>query len=128
MLFSRSGSSSSTSQGRRVIALTEEDISRLRLLLARLKAMYWLDAGHSGGCGAWVTDEDLLRCLASLNTEVHVHVTPQQVRDPNRSWIREEERDFVDKLRYHSVAVTEVLHFEHEERSLENHFRVLNTF
>ena len=111
-----------------MIALTEEDISRLRLLLVKLKAVYWLDAGHSGGYGAWVTDEDLLRCLASLSTEVHVHVTPQQVRDPNRSWIREEERDFVDKLRYYGVTVTEVLHFEHEERSLENHFRVLNTF
>ena len=90
--------------------------------------MYWLDAGHSGGCGAWVTDEDLLRCLASQNIEVHVHVTPQQVCDPNRCWIREEEREFVDRLRYYGTTVTEVLHFEHEERSLENHFRVLNQF
>ena len=128
MLFSRSGSSSSTSQGRRVIPLSEDDIQRLRQLLARLKALFWLDAGHSGGCGAWVTDVDLLRCLAGLNSEVHVHVTPQQVCDPNRAWIREEERDFVDKLRYYGVTVTEVLHFEHEERSLENHCRVLNVF
>ena len=101
---------------------------RLRQLLMRLKAAYWLDAGHSGGYGAWVTDDDLLRCLATLGTAVHVHVTPQQVCDPNRGWIREEEREFVDRLRYHGVAVTEVLHFEHEERSLENHFRVLNVF
>ena len=128
MVFSRSGSSSSTSQGRRVIPLTEEDILRLRQLLGRLKSIYWLDAGHSGGCGAWVTDDDLLRCLASLNTDIHIHVTPQQVCDPNRSWIREEERDFVDKLKYYGATVTEVLHFEHEERSLENHFRVLNEF
>ena len=128
MVFSRSGSSSSTSQGKRVILLTEEDILRLSNLLGRLQAMYWLDAGHSGGYGAWVTDEDLLRCLAGLGTEVHVHVTPQQVADPNRSWIREEERLFVDKLRFYGVCVTEVLHFEHEERSLEGHFRVLNEF
>ena len=128
MLYSRSGSSSSASQGRRVIPLTEEDVQRLQQFLGRLRAMYWLDAGHSGGCGAWVTDDDLLRCLASLNVEVHVHVTPQQVCDPNRSWIREEEKEFVDKLRLHGTSVTEVLHFEHEERSLENHFRVLNAF
>ncbi len=128
MVFSRSGSSSSASQGRRVVPLTEEDVMRLRQLLGRLKAMYWLDAGHSGGCGAWVTDDELLRCLASLNTEVHVHVTPQQVCDPNRVWIREEEREFVDKLRYYGASVSELIHFEQEERSLENHFRVLNNF
>lgn len=116
------------SQGRRVIALTEEDVVRLRLLLGRLRAMFWLDAGHSGGCGAWVTDEDLLHCLASLRTEVHVHVTPQQVCDPNRCWIREEERDFVDKLRYYGAQVSETMHFENEERCLLNHFKVLNTF
>ena len=128
MIFSRSGSSSSASQGRRVIPLTEEDISRIRHLLGRVRAMFWLDAGHSGGHGAWVTDDEHLRCLASLGTEVHVHVTPRQVCDPNRSWIREEEREFVDKLRYYGVTVSETLHFEQEERSLHNHFRVLNVF
>ena len=128
MLFSRSGSSSSTSQGKRVILLSEEDITKLRLLLGRLRAMYWLDAGHSGGYGAWVTDEDLLRCLAGLGTGIHVHVTPQQIADTNRSWIKEEERMFVDKLRLYGADVTEVLHFEHEERSLRRHFQVLNEF
>lgn len=108
--------------------LSDEDIERHSKLLGRLQAMYWLDAGHSGGCGAWVTDEDLLRCLAGLGTKVHVHVTPQQVADPNRCWIREEERVFVDKLRFYGADVTEVLHFEHEERSLERHFQVLNKF
>ena len=128
MFFSRSGSSSSTSQGRRVIPLAEDDILRIRQLLGRLHAMYWLDAGHSGGRGAWVVDDELLRCLATLGTSVHVHVTPQQVADPNRGWIRDEEREFVDKLRHYGASVTEVLHFEHEERSLEKHFRVLNEF
>ena len=128
MLFSRSGSSSSTSQGRRVIQLSEDDILRIRQLLSRFQAMYWLDAGHSGGYGAWVVDEELLHCLASLGTSIHVHVTPQQVADPNRGWIRDEEREFVDKLRMYGACVTEVLHFEHEERSLEKHFRVLNEF
>lgn len=90
--------------------------------------MYWLDAGHSGGCGAWITNEEILRCLATLGTDIHVHVTPQQVADPNRGWIRDEEREFVDRLRFYGACVTEVLHFEHEERSLEKHFRVLNEF
>lgn len=128
MFFSRSGSSSSASQGKRVIPLTEDDILRIRQLLVRVHAMYWLDAGHSGGCGAWVVDEELLQCLAILGTSIHVHVTPQQVADPNRGWIRDEEREFVDRLRLLGAHVIEVLHFEHEERSLEKHFRVLNEF
>lgn len=75
-----------------------------------------------------MTDDELLRLLAYLTIEVHVHVTPQQVCDPNRTWIREEEKEFVEKLRFYGVSVREMLHFEQEERSLENHFRVLNEF
>ena len=89
MSFSCSGSSSSTSQGKCVILLSKEDIAKLRLLLGRLQTMYWLDASQSGGCGAWVTDVDLLCCLTGLGTGIHVHKTPQQIADTNRSWIKE---------------------------------------
>ena len=101
------------------------DIDNVSLLLGRLRGLYWLDAGHSGGAGAWVTDTELLGILAGLGVIVWVHVTPQQVSDPHRVWIGEELRDFVDKLKNFGATVHETLHFEHEERSLDNHFRVL---
>lgn len=104
---------------------TATDVDNVTLLLGRLKGLYWLDAGHSGGTGAWVTDPDLLGMLAGLGVSVWVLVTPQQVMDPHRLWIGEEEREFVDKLRSCGATVNETLHFESEERSLNNHFRVI---
>lgn len=127
-LPARSSSSSGASASAHVITLTEDEIRNMRAFLGRIKAFYWLDAGHSGGYGAWVTDDELLKMVASLKTEVHVHVTPQQVCDPHRVWIGEEEKEFVDKLKYYGATVEETLHFEHEDRSLEKHFRVLEVF
>ena len=124
----RSSSSHGVSASAHKITLSEDDVRKMRAFLGRIKAFYWLDAGHSGGYGAWVTNDELLKMLASLKAEVHVHVTPQQVCDPHRVWIGEEEREFVDKLRYFGATVYESLHFEHEERSLEKHFQVLDVF
>ncbi len=108
-----------------ILKPTETDVRNVTMFLRRLKGLYWLDAGHSGGHGAWVTDSELLSMLAGLGVAVFVHVTPQQVKDPHRVWIGEEQREFVDKLRGFGATVHETMHFENEERSLENHFRVL---
>ena len=108
-----------------ILKPTETDVRNITMFLRRLKGLYWLDAGHSGGHGAWVTDSELLSMLAGLGVTVWVHVTPQQVRDPHRVWIGEEQREFVDKLRGFGATVHETMHFENEERSLDNHFRVL---
>ncbi len=99
-----------------------------RNFVSRLKAFYWLDGGHSGTGGVWVTDEDLLSILASLRVEIHIHVTPHQVRDPHRPWIGEEEAEFVAKLRQFGAVVKDTVHFEDDEPSLEKHFRVLEVF
>ena len=104
------------------------DLEILRLFVARIRGLIWLDAGHSGSCGAWVTEDDVLKTLASLKIPLHVHVTPHQVRDPLRVWIGEEEAEFVAKLRQFGADVKETLHFEHDERSLQKHFQVLNVF
>lgn len=111
-----------------MISLTNAEIERIKALLLQVKVFYWLDAGHSGGHGAWIIDDTLLKLLASLKAEIQVHVTPQQVCDPHRTWIGEEEREFVDRLRYYRAKVEETIHFEHEERSVEKHFRVLEMF
>ena len=114
---------------REPLPLDREELQLLRQIVSRLKAFYWLDSGHSGESGAWVTESGPLRSLASLQIPVHVDVTPQQVRDPSREWIGNEEAEFVEKLRqFGAGVVVETLHFEHEDKSMENHFRVLQEF
>lgn len=110
------------------LPLEAAELKVLKEFVSHIKAFYWLDSGHSGEDGAWVTDDNPLRALASLQIPVHIDVTPQQVRDPHRKWIGEEEAEFVVKLRQFGANVTETLHFEHEEKSLEKHFQVLREF
>ena len=127
-LYRSSSSSRGASASNHFISLSEREVECIKHLLSQVRAFYWLDAGHSGGHGAWIIDDTLLKLLASLKADVQVHVTPQQVCDPHRTWIGEEEREFVDRLRYYGTKVEETLHFEHDERSLEKHFRVLEVF
>ena len=108
-------------------SLTPHGMQILRDFIKRVSAYYWLDAGHSGDHGAWVTDDDLLRALAALRVQIHVHVTPHQVLCPQRPWIGEEKCEFVAKLRQFGATVKETLHFE-EDSSLEKHFKVLQVF
>ena len=125
---SSSSSRGASSASNHFISLSEREVERIKHFLSQVKAFYWLDAGHSGGHGAWIIDDTLLKLLASLKADVRVHVTPQQVCDPHRTWIGEEEKEFIDRLRYYRANVEETLHFENDERSLEKHFRVLEVF
>lgn len=102
--------------------------SEERIFLQQIKAIYWLDSGHSGEREAWVTAAPLLHSLAQLGAEVHVHVSPHQVCCPIRPWIGEEKREFVHQLRGMGVRVSDRLHFGDQPRSLSNHFRILNEF
>lgn len=108
--------------------LNHKQVQRGRDFVKRIKAFYWLDAGHSGTHDTWVTNDVLLKTLSSLGAEIHVHVTPQQVCDPHRPWLGEEQSVFVSKLQQLGANVRETVHFEHDERSLEKHFRVLEVF
>ncbi|XP_077979209.1 mitochondrial protein C2orf69 homolog [Glandiceps talaboti] len=96
--------------------------------LGRWKDLYWLDGGHSGELETWITDTNLLQGLADLKVNIHVHVTPFQVLDPNRPWKGKQERQFVDKLKDMGANVEETLHFEGEGISFKNHFKVIETF
>ena len=100
----------------------------LENFVKKFKEMYWLDSGHSGDSGAWVTDGEVLKCLVHLSITIHIHVTPHQMSYPGRPWNRDEERAFVESLTKLGVKVLEKLHFDDEPRSFLNHFRVLNTF
>ena len=110
------------------LPLDAEELELLKQFVSRIKAFYWLDAGHSGTSGAWVTEDNALKALVSLKIPVHVDVTPHQVRDADREWIGLEEAEFVAKLRQLGATFTEKLHFEDEGKSLERHFQVLKAF
>lgn len=111
------------------LPLNSDELTLLKQIVSRIKSFYWLDSGHSGDHGAWVIENEPLKYLATLQIPIHIDITPQQVRDPTREWIGEEEAEFVAKLRQFGAAVVmETLHFEHEEKSLEKHFQVLREF
>ena len=118
----------SAPSGSKPLPLEPAELRLLEQIVSHIKAFYWLDSGHSGTSGAWVVEDTPLQCLASLGIPVHVDVTPQQVRDPSRVWIGEEEAEFVAKLRQFRASIVETLHFEHEEKSLEKHFQILKEF
>ncbi|NXF95011.1 CB069 protein, partial [Eubucco bourcierii] len=96
--------------------------------LKNIKALYWLDGGHSGGSNTWVTYPEVLKELAETGIEVHAHVTPYQVFDTMRSWIGREHKKFVQILEGFGVEINDQLHFGDNVPSLENHFRVHEVF
>ncbi|XP_010711713.1 UPF0565 protein C2orf69 homolog [Meleagris gallopavo] len=96
--------------------------------LKNIKAIYWLDGGHSGGSNTWVTYPEVLKELAQTGIEVHSHVTPYQVFDTMRSWIGREHEKFVQILEELGVEINDQLHFADEVPSLDNHFRVHEVF
>ena len=99
-----------------------------RAFLKLVKEIYWLDSGHNGECGAWMTGEKDLKALADLGAELHLHMTPQQISDPLRCWIEQEHTLFLEELKRLGVTVYDTFHFMDQPRSLENHFKILNEF
>jgi hypothetical protein len=65
-------------------------------------------------------------CVSGI--KVHVHVTPYQVNDERRPWIRQEEMAFVETLRSLGSPVESSLHFRDDPPSLHYHFKLLNVF
>ncbi|XP_012287205.1 UPF0565 protein C2orf69 [Orussus abietinus] len=97
----------------------------LKEFVERIKDMAWLDGGHCGKKDTWITNKSILESFSKLKINVHVHVTPQQVRDEHRPWIRKEEESFCNILQRLGVLVEHSLHYENDQRSLEMHFDVL---
>ena len=109
------------------LALAKQD-NDVSVFTGLVKAMYWLDGGHSGGSNTWVTHEPVLKSLLGSGIEVHSHVTPYQMDDDRRPWIGKEQKKFVGRLRPMVVGVNHTLHFSGETRSLNVHFRLLTEF
>lgn len=109
--------------------LTPDDSSMMKLV-SRIKHMYWLDGGHGGGKNTWITARSLLETLCRLGISVHVHVTPYQVQDDHRPWLRKEEKQFTDLLKKLGCAgMSRTLHSGDSSMSnLFTHFEVLENF
>ena len=110
----------------RASTMNESDDTRAKAFVKLATEAYWLDGGHAGGRETWVTDDNVHRSLVGVS--VHCHVTPYQVKDTSRPWIGKEQRRFVNGLTKYNVTFTNTVHFADEERSLENHFRILEVF
>ncbi|XP_017490478.1 PREDICTED: UPF0565 protein C2orf69 homolog [Rhagoletis zephyria] len=97
-------------------------------LLSRIKDMYWLDGGHGGQKNTWITSRSLLETLTRMGMNIHVHLTPYQVQDDRRPWIRKEEKIFTDMLRRLGAPITRHLHYDSQTANLMTHFEVLQAF
>lgn len=109
-------------------AIHDEKNVELEDFIQKIDTMYWLEGGHSGGSNTWITNKTVLKHFATTNIKVIIHVTPYQMHCNFRPWIGKEEKLFRETLKKLGVKVERTLHFENEERSMENHFRVLEVF
>lgn len=108
--------------------LTPDDSSMMKLV-SRIKEMYYLDGGHAGGKNTWITARSLLETLCRLGIAINVHVTPYQVQDDHRPWLRKEEKAFTDLLKRLGCNITRTLHSNDSTISnLFTHFEVLENF
>ncbi|XP_076361120.1 mitochondrial protein C2orf69 homolog [Tachypleus tridentatus] len=94
----------------------------------QIKTMYWLDGGHSGGSNTWIIDKKILSNFVKLGIEAIIHVTPYQIKCAQRPWVGKEEKIFQETLKKLGAKISRTVHFETEERSLKNHFQVLEEF
>lgn len=107
--------------------LTPDDLS-MDDFLHCIKDMYWLDGGHNGGKNTWITSRSLLETLTRLQVRIHVHLTPYQLLDDRRPWIRKEEKLFSELLKKFSAPIVRQIHFENEPASLQQHLRIIGDF
>ncbi|KAK9505439.1 hypothetical protein O3M35_009500 [Rhynocoris fuscipes] len=107
--------------------LTPDDQS-LSEIVNRISDIYWLDGGHSGGKNTWVTSRSLLETLTRLGIRVHVHVTPFQINDDRRPWIRKEERSFTEWLKRLGAPLSRHVHFDSLPPSLATHLELIAAF
>lgn len=81
------------------------------------------------GKNTWITARSLLETLCRLGIAINVHVTPYQVQDDHRPWLRKEEKAFTDLLKRLGCNITRTLHSNDSTISnLFTHFEVLENF
>ncbi len=84
--------------------------------------------GRSGSEGVAIPGKGEEHSRHDLHEKAKQHFSCHaQVRDSRRPWVGEEEASFCRALREEGVRLRRDVYFGGEERSLENHFRVLDT-
>lgn len=53
--------------------LTPDDHTSMDIV-TRIKDMYWLDGGHSGGKNTWITSRPLLETLTRLGIQIRLRI------------------------------------------------------
>jgi len=102
--------------------------SETKDLVEKIQAMYWLDAGHNGDSEVWVQNQDILKSLSQSGIEINVHVTPYEMEDSRRPWIKDQKDVFVSTLETFGKNVNYKYHFFGEMPRIERHFQILKMF
>lgn len=63
-----------------------------------------------------------------LGINTHIHVSPYQIQDERRPWIKKEEKIFYSTLMKLNAPVQRSVHFSDMPPSILQHFRILNEF
>ena len=110
----------------------------LNTFVKNLKHFIWLDGGHNGTCGAWITENNVIINLLKLDARLYVYVTPYQISDNNpKKWAIKEHRIFLDlldkylnKMNYRSKLyyLNEKNIYDEKNYELEAHFKILRLF
>ena len=102
---------------------------RIEQFISKFREFYWLDSGHNGTHGIWISDEKLLESFAKLNPKVYVGTTPYQMKSVAKPWTAKEKEKFVEGLAKAGIKeIEDVSHFDNEPASLDNHFKILKYF
>ena len=107
--------------------LIEHD-EEVHSFVSKVRCMYWLDGGHGGQSNIWINDSTVLSAFARTNIKVECHVSPYQMCDSQRKWIKEEYETFTTMAKKLKIDIKTTSHFQDEERSIRNHFSVLREF
>ncbi|XP_065574618.1 mitochondrial protein C2orf69 homolog isoform X2 [Artemia franciscana] len=93
-----------------------------------IKRIIWLDGGHCGGKETWITSRGPLETLAKTGLLIYVFLTPYQIRDDRRPWIKKEEKQFSETLRNLGASISRQFLYQEEDPSIENHFKIISVF
>ncbi|KAA0203417.1 hypothetical protein HAZT_HAZT009810 [Hyalella azteca] len=99
--------------------------------LKKVSEIAWLDGGHQGREGAWITNPNFLKKLLAFLPQllVTIHVTPYQMHDATRPWIGNECRRFESLCRTAGGNVSFTLHGgDIKNPSIRTHFMALDAY